>query len=205
LCHIMGYAILISNLTLKVRRWLMNLLAVVLDVVLLFGLVGGVLFGMQRGLVRTLLSTLLLFLASLFAAILYTPVISIFTSGVGNVDSARVGGSVVFFLLLVVFYAVLEYTLHRNYPDLRLKALKNWDNILGAVAGIAWALLLISLLLLIVDFAAQMMGGPLQTAGLALRDSSLVPLFRQFFKLPLAGIRLLFPQGLPEVLAYFTI
>ncbi len=180
------------------------LLSIILDVVLLFAIVGGVLFGLRRGFVRTIVSTLMLFLATIFSALLYTPVINVFTSNLGNPSSARTGGSVVFFFLLVVFYAVLEYAIQRNYPNLRIRALRSADNILGAIVGIAWAGLGISLLLLIADFSAQSVGGQASFVHDMLVGSALTPLFREFFKAPLAAIRLLFPNGLPEILRFFT-
>jgi uncharacterized membrane protein required for colicin V production len=177
-------------------------LGIILDVIILFALVGSVLLGLQRGFVRTLVSTAMMFLASVLAALLYDPVIGIFTGNVGS--SARAGGPIVFFGLLVVFFAILEFAVQRNYPDLRIKALGQADNILGAIVGLVWGFLGISLLLLIFDFSASVLGGPATFVSELIRTSYLTPLFRQFFKLPLSVIRLLFPAGLPEVLIYFT-
>ncbi len=183
----------------------MQLLGILLDLLLLFGLVGGLLYGLRSGLVRTIVSTVVLFLSATFAALLYTPLINIFTAGVGTAASARTGGSVVFFGLTAAFYAILEYTVHRNYPDLHIQRLKRADNILGAIFGVLWATLGLSLLLLVADFGSRTMGGPVTSVSEIIYSSKLVPLFRQFFKLPLAGMKPLFPNSLPEILLYFTV
>jgi len=180
-------------------------MGLVLDTLILFGLLGGLLLGLRRGLARMLVSLLMLFLATLFSALLYNPLISTFTSNLGNPESARTGGVVVFFGLLVVFYAILEYTIHRNYPYLNIKSLGALNNILGAAIGVVWAVLGMSLLLLIVDFGGRLLGGPGTFFAEMIRLSNLTPLFRQLFKAPLALIRVLFPQGLPEILRYFTV
>ncbi len=179
-------------------------MGLVLDMLILFGLLGGLLLGLRRGLARMLVSFVMLFLATLFSALLYNPLIGVFTSSLGNPESARTGGVVVFFGLLVVFYALLEYAVQRNYPNLNLRRLGAVNNILGAIVGVLWAMLGISLLLLIIDFGGQLMGGPGQFFSNVIRQSNLTPLFREVFKFPLALIRLLFPQGLPEILRYFA-
>ncbi|HZY42191.1 MAG TPA: CvpA family protein [Anaerolineae bacterium] len=178
---------------------------ILIDLLVLFGLVGGILQGLRRGLAQQFLSVVMLFLATAFSGLLYSTVISLFASFSSNAVSNRTGGVIVFFGLLVAFYAILEYTLHRNYPGLRIKALGHVGNILGAVVGFFWAMLGISLLLLILDYSASIVGGPAAFINELLRTSYLTPLFRHFFNIPLAGLRPLFPNGLPEVLAYFAI
>ena len=54
--------------------------------------------------------------------------------------------------MIIVFYAFFEYMVSRNYPGLRIQRLGVWDNILGAVVGIVWSLLAISLFLLTLEF-----------------------------------------------------
>jgi uncharacterized membrane protein required for colicin V production len=177
---------------------------ILIDLVVLFGLVGGIVQGLRRGLAQQFLSVVMLFLATAFSALLYDPVITLFASFGGSPASSKTGSAIVFFFLLVVIYAILEYALQRNYPGLRIKALGNVGNILGAVMGFVWALFGISLLLLIADYTAGVVGGPAQFVNELLRTSYMTPLFRQLFKLPLAGLKLLFPNGLPEVLIYFS-
>ncbi len=177
---------------------------ILIDLLVLFGLVGGIIQGLQRGLAKQFMSVVMLFLATAFAGLLYGPLLGMFSSLGGSAATNRTGSAIVFFFLLVVFYAILEYTLHRNYPDLRIKALGQVGNILGAVVGFAWAMLGISLLMVIFDFTAAAVGGPANFVNELFRTSYLVPLFRDFFNIPLAGLRPLFPGGLPEVLAYFA-
>ncbi len=177
---------------------------ILIDLLVLFGLVGGIVQGLQRGLAKQLLSLAMLFLSTAFAGLLYSPLLGVFSSLGGSAATNRTGSAIVFFFLLVVFYAVLEYTLHRNYPDLRIKALGQAGNVLGAVVGFVWAMLGISLLMVIFDFTAATVGGPANAVNDLFRTSYLTPLFRQFFNIPLAGLRPLFPGGLPEVLAYFA-
>ncbi len=177
----------------------------ILDILILFGLLGGILLGLRRGLAKMLLSTLMLFFATLFAALLYNPLLSVFADLGGGATSQRTGAAIVFFFLLVVFYAVLEYALHRNYPHMKFKALGNVDNILGAVVGIVWAVLGMCLLLVIISYTAATVGGQAQLVNDMVATSALTKLLRQFFKLPLSVIKLLFPGGVPEVLAYFAL
>lgn len=177
---------------------------ILIDLLVLLGLVGGISLGLRRGLAQQALSVVMLFLATAFSSLLYTAVINLFASFSGAAANNRTASAIVFFGLLVLFYAILEYALHRNYPGLRIKALGDVGNILGAVMGFFWAMLGISLLLLIFDYSAAVLGGPATFFNELLRTSYLTPLFRQLFNIPLAGLRPLFPYGLPEVLAYFA-
>jgi len=146
----------------------------------------------------------MLFLAMAFAALFSGPLIGLLAGMGGDPASSRTGSAIVFFGLLVAFYAILEYTLHRNYPDLRIRRLGNAGNVLGAVVGFFWAMLGISLLMLIIDYTAAAMGGQAQFINDLFSTSYLTPLFRQFFRFPLAGLRPLFPGGVPEVLSFFA-
>jgi uncharacterized membrane protein required for colicin V production len=177
---------------------------ILIDLLALFGLVGGLLQGLRRGLAQQFMSVVMLFLATAFASMFYPTILSLFAGLNSDAANNRTGNAIVFFGFLIAFYAILEYTLHRNYPDLRIKALGNVGNILGAVAGFFWAMLGISLLLLIFDYSANAVGGPALFFSELLRTSYLALLFRQFFNIPLAGLRWLFPYGLPEVLIYFA-
>jgi uncharacterized membrane protein required for colicin V production len=177
---------------------------ILIDLLVLFGLVGGILQGLRRGLAKQFMSVVMLFLATAFAGLLYGPLLGMFSSLGGSAATNRTGSAIVFFGLLIVFYAILEYTLHRNYPGLRIKALGQVGNILGAVVGFFWAMLGICLLMVIFDYTAAAVGGPAQFVNDLFRTSNLTPLFRRFFNIPLAGLRPLFPGGIPEVLAFFA-
>jgi len=179
-------------------------IGIVLDLLILFALVGGILWNMGRGFLRALVGTGMLFLALMFAAMLYGPLINWFGNALENPGSGRTGGSVVFGGMLILFYSILEYTISRNYPALRIQRLGVWDNILGAMVGIVWSLLVISLFLLVLDFTVVTVGGDVSFIGDLLRTSLLIKVFRAFFQIPLAPLRLLFPKGLPEILQYFT-
>jgi uncharacterized membrane protein required for colicin V production len=177
---------------------------ILIDLLVLFGLVGGIFQGLRRGLAQQFVSMAMLFLATAFASLFYPTVLNLFAGLNSAAASNRTGNAIVFFGLLIVFYALLEYALHLNYPDLRIKMLGDVGNILGAVVGFFWAMLGISLLLLILDYSASAVGGPALFFNELLRTSYLALLFRQFFNIPLAGLRLLFPYGVPEVLIYFA-
>jgi uncharacterized membrane protein required for colicin V production len=177
---------------------------ILIDLLVLLGLVGGILQGLRRGLAQQFMSVAMLFLATTFSSLFYPAILGLFAGFSSAAASSGTGNAIVFFGLLVAFYAILEYTLHRNYPGLRIKALGQVGNILGAVVGFFWAMLGISLLLLIVDYTANTLGGPASFFSELLSTSYLTLLFRQFFNIPLAGLRLLFPYGLPDVLAYFA-
>ena len=175
-----------------------------LDILILFALVGGILISMRRAFLRTLISIGTLFLATIGAALLYNPLINSFTTSLGNPSSGRTAGAIVFFGLVVVFFAFFEYIVSRNYPDLRIRQLKDFDHVLGAVFGLILSALAISLLLLILEFGSQTIGGDVFWIEQVIRGSFMVPLFRAFFNLPLSLIRLLFPAGLPEILRFFS-
>ena len=120
-------------------------IGIILDLIILFALVGGILWNMSRGFLRALVGTLMLFLAMTFAALLYGPLINWFGNALENPGSGRTGGAVVFGGMLILFYSILEYAVSRNYPQLRVRRLGVWDNILGAIVGIVWSMLAISL------------------------------------------------------------
>jgi uncharacterized membrane protein required for colicin V production len=181
-------------------------IGIILDLIILFALVGGVLWNMRRGFLRALLGLLMLFLAMIVAALLYRVLLGWFGANVGTGAGNRTSGPYVFGFMIIVFYAFFEYMVNRNYPGLRLQRLGVWDNILGAVVGIVWSLLAISLFLLTVEFWTITVGRGMPAVDLIddlLATSFMMPVFRQFFALPLAPLKLLFPAGLPEIFLYF--
>ena len=179
-------------------------IGILLDLIILFALVGGILWNINRGFIRAVVGTAMLFLALMFAALLYSVLLTWFDNALQRPGSGRTGGSVVFGGMLLLFYGILEYTVSRNYPGLHIRRLGVWDNILGAIVGIVWSMLAISLFLIVVDFAVITVGDQISLVGELLRTSLMVKVFRMFFQIPLAPLRLLFPKGLPEILQYFA-
>jgi uncharacterized membrane protein required for colicin V production len=179
-------------------------IGIVLDLIILFALVGGILWNMQRGFLRALVGLGMLFLALTFAALLYSALLTWFDTALERPGSGRTGGSVVFGGMLILFYSILEYTVSRNYSNLKVERLGVWDNILGAIVGIAWSMLAISLALMVLDFAVRTVGDQISFVGQLLQTSFMVKVFRAFFQIPMAPLRLLFPKGLPEILQYFA-
>jgi len=181
-------------------------IGIILDLIILFALVGGVLWNMRRGFLRALVGLLMLFLAMTVSALLYSVLLSWFGRAVGPGAANRTSGPYVFGFMMIVFYAGFEYMVSRNYPGLRIQRLGVWDNILGAVVGIAWSMLAISMFLLTLEFWTIVVGRGMPLVDLfgdLVSTSFMVPVFRQFFALPLAPLKLLFPNGLPEIFAYF--
>ena len=181
-------------------------IGVILDLIILFALVGGVLWNMRRGFLRALIGFIMLFLAMTVAALLYRVLLNWFGANVGGAAANSTSGAYVFGFMIIIFYSFFEYMVSRNYPGLRLQRLGVWDNILGAAIGIAWSLLAIGLFLLTLDFWTVSVGRgtpPVDLFGDLLATSWLTRVFRQFFNLPLAPLKLLFPGGLPEILLYF--
>jgi uncharacterized membrane protein required for colicin V production len=181
-------------------------IGIILDLILLFALVGGVLWCMKRGFLRALVGLIMLFLSMTVAALLYNPLLGWFGRAVGGGGSSRTSGAYVFGFMVLVFYVFFEFMVNRNYPALRIKRLGVWDNILGAGVGIVWSLLAISLFLLMLDFWTLSVGRGMPAVDLfadMLVTSWLTGIFRQFFNLPLAPLKLLFPNGLPEIFVYF--
>jgi hypothetical protein len=149
----------------------------------------------------------MLFLAMIVSALLYSVLLGWFGANVGGGAANRTSGPYVFGFMIIVFYVAFEYMINRNYPGLRLQRLGVWDNILGAVVGIFWSLLAIGLFLLVLEFWTVTVGRGMPAVDLfgdLLATSFMVPVFRQFFALPLAPLRLLFPNGLPEIFVYFV-
>ena len=179
-------------------------MGILLDLVIVSIFVGGVVWNVRRGFWRALIGTLMLFLATTFAALLYTPLINWFTANLGNPSSGRTAGSIVFAGLLIVFYAILEVTVSRNYPEQKTPTIKTWRGIGGGIVGAVWSALLVSIILLVLDFASITIGGQVSFIGQLLATSLLVNVFRSFFQIPLAPMRILFPNGLPEIFVYFT-
>jgi uncharacterized membrane protein required for colicin V production len=183
-------------------------IGIILDLIILFALVGGVLWNMRRGFLRALIGLIMLFLAMTVAALLYRVLLNWFGANVGGGAANRTSGPYVFGFMIIVFYSFFEYMVNRNYPGLRIQRLGVWDNILGAVVGIAWSFLAIGLVLLTLDFWTVAVGrgggGIPDLAGDLLATSWLTGVFRKFFVLSLAPLKLLFPGGLPEVFVYFT-
>lgn len=181
-------------------------IGIILDMVILFALVGGVLWNMRRGFLRALLGLLMLFLAMTVAALLYSVLLNWFGANVGGGAANRTSGPYVFGFMIIVFYGFFEFMVSRNYPGLRLHRLGVWDNILGAAVGIAWSFLAIGLFLLTLEFWTIVVGRGMPAVDLfgnLLATSFMTKVFRQFFNLPLAPLKLLFPNGLPEIFAYF--
>jgi uncharacterized membrane protein required for colicin V production len=181
-------------------------IGVILDLIILFALVGGVLWNMQRGFLRALVGLVMLFLAMTVSALLYRVLLNWFGANVGGAAANNTSGAYVFGFMIIVFYSFFEYMVNRNYPGLRLQRLGIWDNILGAVIGVAWSLLAIGLFLLTLDFWTVTVGRGTPAVDLfgdLLATSLLTRVFRQFFNLPLAPLKLLFPDGLPEIFRYF--
>ena len=182
-------------------------IGIILDLIILFALLGGVLWNMRRGFVRALIGLLMLFLAMMVAALLYRVLLNWFGNAVGGGSANRTSGPYVFGFMIIVFYAFFEYMVSRNYPGLRIQRLGIWDNILGAMVGVVWSFLAIGLFLLTLDFWTITVGPGTPVVDLFARllaTSWLTKVFRQFFTLPLAPLKILFPGGLPEVFTYFT-
>ncbi len=181
-------------------------IGIILDLIILFALVGGVLWNMRRGFLRALLGFIMLFLAMTVAALLYSVLLNWFGVNVGGGAANRTSGPYVFGFMMIVFYAFFEYMVSRNYPGLRIQRLGVWDNILGAVVGILWSLLAIGLFLLTLEFWTITVGRGTPAVDLfgdMLATSYLVSIFRKFFVLSMAPLKLLFPNGLPEIFLYF--
>lgn len=179
------------------------------DVVLPLLLFGGMYLCFKRGFVPTLISVFALFIAFTVAALLYTPFIGFFARLIGSSGSAQDSGSVIFAGLTLALYLFLEWMVYRNYPNLRIERWGNANHVLGGVVGVIWTALALSLVLLVIEYASQTFGGAqsseqAQALGYLIGRSNVVVLFRSFFALPLALVKLLFPYGLPDVLARFA-
>lgn len=179
-------------------------MGIIVNLLILLGLLGGIMWCVRRGWARTLVSIGVLFLSTLFAALLYAPLINLFTSGLGNPSSGRTAGAIVFGGLVIVFIAVLEALVHRNYPGLRSAKGGTLQTALAAILGVIWSLYVLSLVLLILEFASRSIGGSLSIIGDWIDQAGLVQVFRVFFTVPLVPIRLLFQGHVPEVLLYFS-
>ncbi len=180
-------------------------MSIVLTLLILLGLLGGIVWCMRRGFVRTLISIGILFLSTLFAALLYNPLINLFTASLGNPNSGRTAGAIVFGGLMIVFVVALEALVHRNYPGLRAGKPGMLNNVLAAIFGVIWSVYVISLVLLVLEFGALSIGGSLSVVSDVIHQTGLVRVFRIFFAVPMVPIKLLFQGRVPEVLVYFPL
>ena len=179
-------------------------MGIILNLLILLGLLGGIMWCVRRGWLRTLISIGVLFLSTLFAALLYTPLINAFTAGLGNPSSGRTAGAIVFAGLVIVFVAIQEAMVHRNYPNLRSGKSGTLNSALAAILGVIWSMYVISLVLMTLEFAAFSIGGGVSFISDWIGQAGLVPVFRAFFSVPLIPIRALFQGHAPEVLLYFS-
>ena len=174
------------------------------DIALPLMIFGGVYFCFRRAFLRTLISIVTLFIAFTVAALLYEPLLGTAASNIGS-GGATNSGSVVFAGLTLAFFAFFEWMVNRNYGEMRTHALGNADHILGAIVGLVWTALAISLILLILEYGSLTIGAS-QSVNLAflIEQSGLANLFRSFFAFPLKIVQLLFPHGLPDILAHYV-
>ncbi len=182
----------------------------VLDAILPLAFFGLFYLCYRRGFLPTLASTLLLFVAATVSAVLYNPFIYAVAGNVSNSNSAQTSGAFVYGGFTLAFYVFFEILRRRTYPGLTIQRFGEANHILGAIVGLVFAFLVLSLILLILEYAGLTLGltqGGELLASLeyVISRSGLVPIFRMFFSLPLAIIKLLFPPGgLPDILAHFA-
>ncbi|HLF28603.1 MAG TPA: CvpA family protein [Anaerolineae bacterium] len=181
------------------------LLNLIFDFLLLLGGLGGLLLGLRRGFWQMVLSTIALLLATAFAALFATPVVRIFVERSGSQAETPIG--IVFAGLLLAIYALLERLFRSSFPNTRIHAIGTLDNVLGFLVAPGWTLLALSLFVLVLAYTNFAVTGS-SSAGLIggwTSSSSLVPLLKTFFALPVNLMRFLFPAGLPQPLAFFAV
>jgi uncharacterized membrane protein required for colicin V production len=182
------------------------LLNIILDIILLLGAVALLSVGLRRGFLRMVLSSVALLLAVAIAAFIATPLVNTVVSASNGSDYSTPVG-IVFTALLLFLYALLEVLMRNTFPETRILALGSFDNVLGAIFGVFWTLLVLALFVLVTGYmVGALAGGGGQGGFLApwIANSGLVDLLREFFKLATSVIGILFPSGLPQPLAYFV-
>ena len=177
---------------------------VILDFSVLLAGVGGLIVGLRRGFLRMILSTIALLLAIAFASLAAPPLVSVFVQSSGSQSETPIG--IVFVALLLAIYALLEALLRSSFPETRIRAIGTVDNVLGFVVSIGWTLTAVALFVLVLGYINFAVTGSPQFGliGNWYSSSSLVAFLREFFKLPLILMRIVYPAGLPQPLAFFA-
>lgn len=157
------------------------------DLAIIVVLAGGVFAGFTQGLIRYLLNGLAVIVAFVLAAQLKGPVIDLLGFWTAFTPEGR--ELLVFVLLFFGFVIAGWFTIRALYHRTRLPIVRQLDELGGAVLGLVFAALLISLHLVVYD--SFFLGGG-ETGGWvagyyeALNDSVIIEFFRQTV-IPTAG------------------
>lgn len=180
------------------------LLTLIIDFLFLLGGLGGLILGLRRGFLQMILSTIALLLGMAFAALVATPLVSIFVRESGSRGDTPIG--VVFSGLVLGIYLLLDRLLRNAFPDTRIRALGSLDNVLGFIVAPGWTLLALALIALLLGFVnGAVTGSPgAGFIGSWYTSSFLVPFLQDFILIPINLMRFLFPGGLPQPLAFFA-
>ncbi len=120
------------------------------DIVLVVVFVAVCGFSIYRGLLRQLMTLAVLYLTTIVAGMLYSPLVLLFQA---ILQASRLANLVSFWLIVIVIVFVLELVLRRNFPETKLTRLGLLDNLLGLIGGIPSALIVTSLLLTSLGYA----------------------------------------------------
>ena len=182
----------------------MNIINLVFDFLVLLGGLALLLVGMRRGFIRSLLSTVALLLAIAFAGLIAPAIVGVFVTQAGAQSETPSG--IVFAAVVIAIYAALEVLLRHNFPNTRIQRIGLLDNILGFVCAIPWALLALGLIvncLGYVNFAVMGTEGS-GFIGDWYTSSRIVAFVTAVLAAPIRAMLFLYPNGLPQPLAFFA-
>lgn len=161
------------------------------DALIILMFVMGLLLGASQRLVRVLMSTLIAIFALIATPAIYGE-IGRFISALLMAPRFTADG-LGFLLTALFFISVLELILRRSFKETFLPSLGILDQILGALVGLAWALMAAS--------AALM---PLIYVGSVSSSSRLISLLQALFRpFGMIVLRLLYPSGFSPLLDQF--
>lgn len=150
------------------------------DLVIILALAGGVFAGFTQGAISYVLNAIAVVIAFIVAAQMKGPIHDLLGFWTAFTPEGR--ELLIFILLFIALVAAGWFLIHRLYRRTRLPVAKQIDEIFGAIFGLVFVALVISLQLIVFDSffkAGGETGGWLAAYYEALDDSLIVGFFRE--------------------------
>lgn len=160
------------------------------------GLIGlifvmGLLLGASQRTVRLIMSTAIAALAHFSVPTLYPEVGRFFSELL--MMPRNIGDAIAFLLVIVAFIGIFEAILRRSFKGTFLPRIGVLDQILGALVGLPWAVLVASAVLM-----------PMLYLGSVPGNSWIITLIRSLFRpFGVTVLRLIYPPGFSPILDFF--
>ncbi len=173
-----------------------------LDIVLCVGIIIGLVVGYEQGLLRQTIGLAVLYVGTILGAQYFSVVAGAIRYVFGSAPS-RFVNAIGFFTVLLAVSAAISWLVYDAYHVTRLKWFPLLDRIGGSLLGFLTAVIIVSLLLPVVTFAAgETWPWGEETRFLivsGMQSSRLVPVFELFKPGLLDVLGLWLPGGLPSI------